>query len=348
MNSPPMTPSVTGSTTRAMGRRRARPRTSGRSVLIVTEPDDAHAAMVARTLRHEHGIEPRYLYLGEFPTKMTGWFSCDSPSGPMFKTDSESIPLERIRSVWWRRPEHSWIPPDRNAFEHDFMRVECDHFVQGMLWSIECLWVNDPFRQHLAGRKLVQLRHAQKAGLAVPRTLVTNDPEKARDFVEGLATRAIFKRTGTSPGPISKTTFVTNQVIKRLHTIRSAPTTFQEYIEPRADVRVIWIDGSYWATAIDTPSSTTPEDSRFDYSVQFSSYTLPPTDADALSRFMQGLGLVWGAIDMRVALDGTHYFLEVNPAGQFAYLEKATGAPLTSALASLLAEGPGDPAVRTQ
>ena len=51
------------------------------------------------------------------------------------------------------------------------------------------------------------------------------------------------------------------------------------------------------------------------------------------------LGLVFGAIDLRLGVDGRYYFLEVNPAGQFVYLELKTGLPLIAALASVLARG---------
>ena len=54
---------------------------------------------------------------------------------------------------------------------------------------------------------------------------------------------------------------------------------------------------------------------------------------------MNDLGLVFGAIDLRLGLNGEYYFLAVNPAGQCAYLEANPGVPLIAAVASLLAAG---------
>jgi len=51
---------------------------------------------------------------------------------------------------------------------------------------------------------------------------------------------------------------------------------------------------------------------------------------------MLNLRLVFGAVDFKVDSDGKYYFLEVNPSGQFAYLEVNTGLPLMSTLASVL------------
>jgi glutathione synthase/RimK-type ligase-like ATP-grasp enzyme len=51
---------------------------------------------------------------------------------------------------------------------------------------------------------------------------------------------------------------------------------------------------------------------------------------------MQNLGLVYGAIDLRLTPDGQYVFLEINPAGQFLFVEKATGQRISAALAHAL------------
>jgi hypothetical protein len=169
--------------------------------------------------------------------------------------------------------------------------------------------------------------------------VITNDPAEALDFIQGLQGRAILKRVGAGPGPASRTRLVTPEILERLDAIVDCPTTFQAYIEAQLDLRVIWIDGDLWAVAIDSQAGSSPEDCRFDNSVDFKPYHLPQTVAEALNVLMSELGLTYGAIDLRVGRDGEHYFLEVNPGGQFVYLELKTGLPLTSALASVLARG---------
>lgn len=52
---------------------------------------------------------------------------------------------------------------------------------------------------------------------------------------------------------------------------------------------------------------------------------------------MATLGLVFGTIDLKITHDGEYVFLEVNPQGQFLYVENLTGLPITLALARLLA-----------
>jgi len=48
-------------------------------------------------------------------------------------------------------------------------------------------------------------------------------------------------------------------------------------------------------------------------------HELPDDVGDALLRLMDELGLVFGTVDFKVAENGEHVFLEVNPQGQFLY-----------------------------
>jgi glutathione synthase/RimK-type ligase-like ATP-grasp enzyme len=64
--------------------------------------------------------------------------------------------------------------------------------------------------------------------------------------------------------------------------------------------------------------------------------TLPPEVEERLRVLMRRMGLVYGAVDMRLKPDGTHVFLEINPAGQFLYVEVASGLPITAAMAAAL------------
>jgi len=322
-------------------------------VLVVSQPQDLHALGVISLLRGTYGVPVYHLDMQAFPRSASASYTTSSGAGAAGRSgagaerrrwegrdNSGPLDLDRVQSVWWRRPQGAEVTRLFTGVDHgEFVQTECDHFLQGLLWSRRCLWVNDPMNNLRASRKIVQLSRARDAGLVVPTTLITNDPVKARDFVDGLGGRAIFKRTGAGPGPASKTRFVTADVVRRLDSIVDCPTTFQSYVEAALDLRVVWIDGESWAVSIDSQSGSSPEDSRFDNSVAFHPYDLPRSVADRLTDLMSDLGLVYGAIDLRLGVDGEYYFLEVNPAGQFVYLELKTGLPIMSAVASVLARG---------
>jgi glutathione synthase/RimK-type ligase-like ATP-grasp enzyme len=75
---------------------------------------------------------------------------------------------------------------------------------------------------------------------------------------------------------------------------------------------------------------------------RFEPVELPAGVLDRLQRLMAELGLVYGAIDMRRTPDGRYVFLEVNPAGQWLFVEERTGQAITEAVAEYLCSREAD------
>ncbi|MFE3959171.1 hypothetical protein ACFXPS_33965 [Nocardia sp. NPDC059091] len=312
-------------------------RTMG-SVLIVTEAEDLHGDALAATLRKHHGHNPIRLDMRDFPRE-NGTFRLGGDGS--YRSLSHIFGLDDVTSVWWRRPHPCAVPAGLSEEDDTYRRAECDGFLQGLLWSIPALWVNDPGADRTASRKVVQLETAYRAGFAVPETLVTNDPDEARAFIESRPGSVVYKRTGTGRGTFTETRLFTPADFDRLATIRNSPTIFQDYIQAESDLRIVWVDGIEWVVRIDSQSGVGRVDSRLDTSVAFTADRLPASVSKSLTTLMGALGLAFGVLDLRVGLDGEFYFLEVNPQGQFAYLEIKTGLPIFQSLANLLVLGDG-------
>lgn len=306
------------------------------SVLIVTEADDLHADAMGATLRKHHGISPIRLDMRDFPHE-SGSFRLDRAGTA--RSLSHVRGLDEVAAVWWRRPNRTVVPAGVSLADDEFRQAECDGFLQGLLWSIPAVWVNDPGADRTATRKIVQLETARRSGFAIPETLITNDPDEARSFVDSRHGAVVYKRTGTGRGEFSETRLITPADLHRLETIRSAPTTFQDYVEAECDLRVVWIDGVEWTVRIDSQSGVGRVDSRLDTSVDFTPERLPAAVSKSITTVMGALGLVFGVLDIRVGADGEYYFLEVNPQGQFAYLEIKTGLPILRSLGNYLVLG---------
>lgn len=309
------------------------------SILIIADPTDLHTRAVSAVLEKNHGLNVVTFDMADFPMSASSSFRVDLQSEGSISGSFGAFETSEIRSIWWRRPAPCRLPRTDSNIAESFLRSECSHYVQGLLWEIDCLWVNNPHCERRASRKVVQLAYAKKLGFAVPKTLITNNPDDVCKFISESGGKIVYKRTGTSRGMQSKTSFVTDEELSRIDSIRSSPTTFQEYIEAKADLRITWIDGIAWTVRIDSQSGTNPEDSRFDLSVSYTPFELPVSVSRELKNLMRGLGLVYGAIDMRIGIDDRYYFLEVNPSGQFAYVEIKTGMPITACIARLLASG---------
>ena len=78
-------------------------------------------------------------------------------------------------------------------------------------------------------------------------------------------------------------------------------------------------------------------DIRLDMGAKIEPFCLPKEIESSLLEFMKRLGLVFGAIDMKIDDKGNYFFLEVNPAGQWIYIEMETGQPITECISAWLA-----------
>ena len=64
---------------------------------------------------------------------------------------------------------------------------------------------------------------------------------------------------------------------------------------------------------------------------------LPDGVAESCLNLMNCLGLEFGAMDLACGEDGRYWFFEVNPAGQWLWMEKALELPICEEVARLLA-----------
>jgi glutathione synthase/RimK-type ligase-like ATP-grasp enzyme len=65
-------------------------------------------------------------------------------------------------------------------------------------------------------------------------------------------------------------------------------------------------------------------------------YTLPETIQQQLLTFMDGYGLNYGAIDLILTPDDQYYFLEVNAAGEYFWLDRLCDFGISKQIADVL------------
>jgi glutathione synthase/RimK-type ligase-like ATP-grasp enzyme len=65
-------------------------------------------------------------------------------------------------------------------------------------------------------------------------------------------------------------------------------------------------------------------------------YQLPSDVEEKILCLMDHFSLNYGAIDIILTPDGKHIFLELNPCGEFFWLERTPGLPISDAIADLL------------
>ena len=124
--------------------------------------------------------------------------------------------------------------------------------------------------------------------------------------------------------------------LERLDLVRFAPVIFQHYIDG-VDLRVTVVGEQVFAAEIDARGTAYPFDMRMVIGeAQVRPVELPRSVQDALLALQRRLGLDYGAIDLRRTDAGEFFFLEVNPAGQWLFVEQRTGLPIGKAMSDLL------------
>ncbi len=307
-------------------------------IVAISHAGDDHAAAVLDALGRA-GIDVVLLDLATFPARSAIALEYGGKRGAWAMVSPEAvIAAKRVTAVWWRRPRLLRAEPGLSPEHADFALRQADEALSGLAASLEARWVNDPWRDAAASHKPWQLAAAERAGFRVPRTLVTNDPERARAFLDAAGRRpVVHKALHATPEDWHVTRRVGPEDRGRLPALRLAPVILQEYV-PGVDVRVTAVGGTLFAAAIDARDTASPEDFRpvFD-DARVEPCRLPGAVAARIRKLLRALGLSYAAIDLRRRDDGEHVFLEANPSGQWLFVERRTGLPITAALASLLA-----------
>jgi len=312
------------------------------SVLIVSSLADPHARAVIAAL-FARGERVELLDLTEYPTQLalTLEFADGHRRFRLKRPGAGTLDLETVRAVWWRRPGAFRLPDTlRDPAHRRFAQSEANTAFQGLFASMDALWVNSPYCDSKAAHKPYQLAVAQSLGLEIPQTVMTSDPEEARAFWAACDGDVIYKQFICLPEAWSETRKLGEAENKLMdETIRLAPVIFQRRVPAVADLRVTIIGSDIFAAAVDVRTLAYDVDVRMNLDAQHVVHTLPLDVSQKLLALMRILGLVYGAIDLRLRADGRYVFLEINPAGQFLYVEEQTGQPLTAALASHLSLG---------
>ncbi|HEY1971288.1 MAG TPA: hypothetical protein VGH89_25260 [Pseudonocardia sp.] len=128
-----------------------------------------------------------------------------------------------------------------------------------------------------------------------------------------------------------------------LRGVASCAHQLQHWIDKTHEARVVIVGNRMFAVTIHAGSPRSRVDWRTDFdALRYELVQMPVEVERGLSQYMETFGLVYAACDFCIDRDGRWLFLESNSSGQYAWLEAATGAPISAALADLLAKGEVD------
>lgn len=311
-------------------------------VLIITERGDLTADWLIRELEERAAPFVRF-NTEDYPTQVRlTW----RPEEAALRIRGAAYPLSEFTSVWYRRPVVPRVPDDLSPEAARWAVREAWEALQGAWRTLEAVWVNHPDANRRAESKPEQLRTAAELGFEVPVTLVTNEPDELRAFIGshpgGVVCKPLWDGQVPSEGDEDARLFFTTAMRADevpIDELGPEPYLFQERIPKRYDIRVTVIGEEAFAARIESQGQT---DTQTDWRhgrpgrLPHEPEELPDELAERCVALCQHYDLRFGAIDLALRPDGGYTFFEVNPNGQWAWVEQRTGLPLRARLADLL------------
>ena len=314
------------------------------AVLLLTHSADFYTVDRVSQALARQGARPIRVNTDLFPSQVQISARAGDDCAARLVTEAgEQISTDDVRAVWSRKLWPPRMADDLDERYRSMCASESAAALEGFLDALHhAHWVNDLDRQRAAENKQRQLRLAARAGLHVPRTLITNDPAAARQFFAETGGQTVAKllRPITVSMDAVEPFVYTNRVreadLAGAEALRHSPMVFQELIPKAYELRVAFVAGEAFAGALNaTGTSRGQTDWRRATPDECSWQTgqLPVEVAGSLQVLMSELGLVFGAVDLICTPAGEHVFLEVNPSGEWGMLERDLGLPISEAIA---------------
>lgn len=313
--------------------------------LIVTNKLDPHADIIIRSLRQK-GLAFVRFNTEDFPlkSKMTLSLENSDIETTLKFPNCAEVRKDDICAVWYRRPAPFEFPEEFDEDDRYIAERETNAAIRGLWQLLDCTWINHPELNRIAEIKLHQLKKAMQLKFEIPKTLVTNDSEEAYGFIKSAPDDVVVKTLagGALPQPDDPRAIFTNIIkaddLNYLDQVGYTPTLFQYYCPKYLEIRTTVVGKQAFSAEIYSQESPAAiHDWRRDVlNLQHRIHQLPENVAEKCIRLVKGFGLNFGAIDLILTPDDRYIFLELNPNGQWAWIEELTGLPISEALIDLM------------
>lgn len=255
------------------------------------------------------------------------------------------LQIQDIDVAWYIRESSDDAEETGSSLEIRFAKNESRRAFLSLMSVLDCKWVNRKETiVRVSSNKLYQQQIAQRCGLRTPQTLISNNPESVVTFSAEkngllLKTLGYMKLDALGNDFLYSERFSHEELLGSHDAIEVCPVFAQQYVEKRYEYRVMVIGNQVLACRIDSQaSSMTKTDWRhYDFdNVEHVRVELPNEVQTHLINFMRELELNYGAIDLIETPEGDYVFLEVNPCGQWGWIEHYADLPISQAVANML------------
>ena len=319
------------------------------SVLIVTHSNDNDSVTrVAEAIARKRGHTIRF-DTDRYPTdvRLTAYYGKSGDERLTLTNEDGEFDLREVTAIWHRRLSFGvQLPAELDSQLRHASIGEARAAAHGMLASLKCFRMDHLRHVRHAENKQLQLQVARELGLDTPRTLTTNDPAAVRAFAkscdDGMVTKMLSSFAIYDEGKelVVFTNPVKPEDLEDLSGLHLCPATFQELLSKSLEIRVTVVGQHVMSAAVDSQvSERATHDWRRDglrMIQDWRPYQLPSEVEEKVLRLMDYFSLNYGAIDIILTPDNRHVFLELNPSGEFFWLERTPGLPISDAIADVL------------
>ena len=251
-----------------------------------------------------------------------------------------TLETANIQAGYYRRPGAPTARSNVTDPAHrNYVRSEWSLVQQSITSAIGNRWLNSPWSIARAEDKPSQLIAAMALGFDVPETLISNDHAALRDFVSAAPTILKPLREALLSGDGEERVMFTTEIScipdDAAEAIEAAPVIAQRLVRKALDIRVTVVGESVFSASI---SSQGHDETRIDWrrgsnpDLPHAVHRLPEQLERRCVELVHRLDLRFGAIDLVLDEAGAYWFLEINPNGQWAWIENRTKLPIAKAI----------------
>ena len=307
--------------------------------LVVTNESDVTSDYIILELRDRghpfFRLNTERLSRGQFSSRYT-----DGTKVALLRLRDTIVDLAQVRCGYFRRPAAPLVPEYVvGPAEREYCAAEWQALLRSLYGMVGDRWLNRPSAIANAEDKPLQISHAQRIGFRVPSTLISNDPSAITEFVEQGPTIAKTLRASLIGEGASERVIFTNRIASTSGTdpraFEAAPAIYQREIDKAFDVRVSVVGSRCFTALIASQEFVETEvDWRrgSDPRVKHIAHELPKDVERQCVAITHHFDLSFSAIDLVLDRNGQYWFLEMNPNGQWAWIENRLGLPIARAL----------------
>lgn len=250
------------------------------------------------------------------------------------------------------KPQLPTFNKDDLETEVVFQKTEITETLRS-IWRIipEKKWLNHPENLWCASNKIKQLILADKIGFNIPETLLSTIPKEIAYFYNKYDKNVIIKavKHGFLLHNNCLNLILTSKLeeadIDYIYSQDSVhPSLIQPNLDKEFDIRVTVIGNSVYATRIlsqmniETKIDWRSWGTISDVNLPHERHKLPADIENKCIEINNKLNLNFSCIDLVMTNNGTYYFLEINPNGQWVWIEELMGYPISNSILDLLSK----------